>query len=197
MNVFYIFAVNVTFMNPSTTAIIVAVIALAGALAGAFFNIYNTIKAENLKRNNTEQIFIHQLQFQREFEAYTALWGFIRKLDFNIILKRTIIKLEKEIDSNKKFEFDKKQYDSASKELQQFSQMVEDNKPFYAANIYPVLSEMCGLLLSESAEYLNYSENPSTNEKAYLEDHVNISSKFNELKDDLCEKIRGRILLKE
>ncbi len=141
-------------------------------------------QANRIKSN--QSIFIHKIQFEKEFEIYNELWkNLIELRNYTSLLRPQLDFINlKESDEEKKNRLEK--FNLAFKRC---INTFENNKPFYPKDVYDEIEKTIQLARKEVIEY-NRGEKCT---KEYWENtEKNIAEIVNST-DIVCDKIRERI----
>ena len=176
------------------------IISLVGIVGGWIWGSAKGREIENLKHKNQQEAFVHQLQFEKEFEIYYEIWT---KLT---VLKTISIMLRNEgerapRDEDKYIEHKKKLLEEMTLSGLTFVDSFEKNKPFYTSVIYSKLREVNDLMGKEGLQLrfriqrMKGGYLPPKWDEKYWEDAKENFDKIETKCDELCEAIRDRIII--
>jgi len=158
-----------------------------GALAGLIMS-YIRIRMYEKEREKTErQLFVHRLQFEKEFEIYTDLWKSCVELTVATLDLRPIFELgSKETDVEKL----KRKLETISVAFNSFQDIVFKHKPFYAQDIFAEAEALSTTAHKEWIEFQAQDRHSVDYWKSGIENLKIISTHA----DAICAAIRRRIL---
>ena len=118
--------------------------------AVALFGYYKLKSIESLKRENQKQLFIHQRQFEKEFDAYSQIWNKIVEIRESIENLRPI---SDRIPEGKSFEeLNKERHQLTTKQSNELIDLTWKNKPFYSPEVFLQLQNINKLIRTELRE---------------------------------------------
>jgi hypothetical protein len=168
---------------------IISGISIIGTIILGFYGFQFNRKLENLKGKVSRENYIHQLQFEKEFDIYKQLWESLTDL------KNYTAQLRPQMDHGDK----DKSHDELVKDRlihiaelrNNHIEMFEKNKPFYSEQVYKKLLDFNKIIKDEtfSAKY----DDSTTRE--YWEIAKDNVEKMYSVSDEICNIIRKRITL--
>lgn len=133
-----------------------------------------------------KKLFIHTVQFKKEFEIYEELWAKLVELRISTQSLRPILDA---YDRNESEEDRKKRrINDFIEKFNDFSIVVEKNRPFYPEDTYKIIKEIAQVARREQIEYRFMKGEIGDYEKA--ESNIKI---ILDKSDEVCESIRRRI----
>lgn len=137
------------------------------------------------------QGFVHQKQFEKEFEVYTVLWKALVKL------KARTTELRPELDyvnpDENEEERKKKRLGGFREAYNDLRGIVHDNRPFYSQAVNDLAIALVKIAFKEALQY--QSKVPDGMD--YWEAAAAHIDRIEELIEEICSAVRGRIQLKE
>ena len=142
----------------------------------AIITIYQNYIIQNLKHKQSKAIFVHQLQFEKEFEIYKELWVSLLKLQEYLSV----------------FEYDNLEYKERiiQKHLELFENcwdIYNKNKPFYPEEVF---IEVDKLLMYNNLLKQNFEQGLYGSYGNEIVDNITNSEKAME---KVCQAIRNRV----
>ena len=144
-------------------------------------------KNERIRRENSKQLFIHQLQFQTEFEIYKELWSAI--VDAGRSLQRLRPIFDHRDPNKNEEEEDQERRDDARKHGQLAIDIMDKQKPFYDPDIYPDMDKLVDIISKE----LIFTRPHNKRNDNYYDEGVETMKNYKTLADSICEKIRRKL----
>jgi len=148
---------------------------------------------QDLRTRESKELFVHQLQFEKEFEIYKELWVTVLELD------KAINPLIDDISfSNISKE---EAHSEIRKAFKKLNEMLFINRPFYSPEIFEdayKITELCRIICKCDRRYERIKNRPITDEveKMFHENMDKSSSAEEEIKktvNTICNTIRQRI----
>jgi len=148
---------------------------------------------QDLRTKNSKELFVHQLQFKKEFEIYKELWVSVLELD------KAIIPLANDISfSNISNE---EAHSNIRKAFKMLNEIIFINRPFYAPEIFEEaykITELCQTICKcdQRHERLKNLEITEKTEKIFHENVDKLASAVDEAKmavNTICNLIRQKI----
>jgi hypothetical protein len=174
-----------------------AIYEVIGAGVVVLFNLYLFIRQRMIISNLKKSEYIHQLQFQREFELYKEIW------DILIDIKRIVFRLGspgENIEEGKTFQQMKEEViELAGNEGQKLIDITYKNEPFFHPDVFKSLDEITKIFqLSRIRAKYFYEDKkrnyiPADYEAKFWSDAVEALTKYELLMDGVCKEIRERI----
>ena len=144
---------------------------------------------ENLRGQTEKELFVHRLQFEKEFEAYVKLW---EKADN---LRGATISLDLGLASNGS---DQPQEDSKqqlrhdhSQAMKEFGDIIQTNRPFYSVEVHDAAWALMRLCFQPTLASVN-----NLTDQEQRDVHRSVAEKITPCLDILCDRIRERIVLR-
>jgi hypothetical protein len=153
----------------------------------AFWNLFQQLKIETLRKEIEKQLLVHRLQFEKEFNIYNELWAKLVDLRAVITLLRPKVGTNepgKNYDETVQIRLDK-----AIKIGNEVIEMVEKNKPFYAKAIYFELLKIIKII---RAEVIEVTHGDRRQQDYWVGGEKNIGELLPQI-EVVCEAIRERI----
>lgn len=168
---------------------IISIISILATIGLAIYAVNTNTQLEILRGQVSRQNFIHQLQFEKEFEIYKELWSLISDLGNYTAQLRPTMDYAVEGKSYEAIINDRVQKISESRN--EFVKMFQKNKPFYSDAIYYKLLEFNSIIRKE---VFSAKHDDSLKRKYWEEAEENVK-KIQEITDEICLLIRERITL--
>lgn len=163
------------------------------AIGLAVWNLVMQRNIQELKKSHDRQLFVHQLQFEKEFGIYSELWGKLVDLRKNAYKLRPIADATP-VDETYE-ETIKKRIEETEKTANDFINLTEKNKPFYEEKVYEKLQEIVLLIEDELFDvWTHYLEKPRP--KDYFKKGEENFKKLLEKIENVNVEIRARIYFK-
>lgn len=130
--------------------------------------------------------FVHQKQFEKEFEAYTKLW-------VEVVQVRTFSRLRPTLDyvDSTKEDVRKTRLEGLQEALLKCGSVVEVYRPFYHEGVYSLASELTKTAWTEGRDYQHGRDDNRYTD--YYKKGDEAIAKIDGLTDRVCEEIRRRI----
>lgn len=145
---------------------------------------------QKLLKESEAAIYVHKLQFEKEFEIYLELWEKIMSVMTSTVELRPF--LEKYDPDETESETKQRRLKALSTALQELQQTVNNHKPFYAPDVYESAHELLHISNKEAHHY----QVQSPNSDKYFDDAMKNTKEMDQILDDICESIRKRIFAK-
>jgi len=148
---------------------------------------------QDLRTRESKELFVHQLQFEKEFEIYKELWVTVLELD------KAINPL---IDGISFSNISKEEaHSEIRKAFKKLNEMVFINRPFYSPEIFEEaykITELCQTVCKCDRRYERLKNRPITNEiENMFDENMDKSSSAKEeitkALNTICNTIRQRI----
>jgi hypothetical protein len=157
------------------------------ALALSVWNYLQLRRIETLKNSLQQKLTVHKLQFEKEFEVYKEIWSQLYLLGDILQLLRPQADLS---EPGKSYdETINSRLQKAVMEGNKLIDLTEANRPFYAAEIYRLLTEMNRLVKVEIIE-VKFRGNPKA---TYWEEGAATIKNYLAKADAISDAIRSRI----
>ena len=134
----------------------------------------------DMRTRGEKELFVHRLQFEKEFEVYLGLWKELLHAGRAASEFR-----ELKSDSGKSRE---QQLEELRLAMNRFNDRVYDYRPFYAPRIYDLTAD----LLKKLRTVHSYSRDPRRADRR-TEDTEKLLDEINEAVPQICDAIRERI----
>jgi hypothetical protein len=146
---------------------------------------------EKLKANLEKENFIHQLQFQKEFEIYLELWEKINQLYIAALSLRPVV--DKYDPGESENDRKKRRLEAVSQAHQELVAEANKFKPFYVPSVYEATMDLIRLSYQEVIGYQYSSPLQADGFQKYWDDAQKNAEKIIKQGEMLCEIIRKRI----
>ncbi len=145
------------------------------------------IALEKVRAFSEKDLFIHRLQFEKEFSIYVELWGKLIELKRATSFLRPIIDyvIEGETEEERK----KRRLEEFGKAFTDVNGVFQKSRPFYSEEVYKSVNEIIQIANSEGAQY-KFSDSIRFDDYEKAEKHVTL---INERIENVCNSIRERI----
>lgn len=163
--------------NPT---IIVGALTFVGVVISLFWNFINAKKLNDLTAITTKNVFIHKLQFEKEFEIYQKIWDKLISIKFDIHSFKVRV-YQNEIPKEEIEEL----WNDVISDFKEFELIHFANEPFYSKKVTDSLNAI-GDRFSKLNNYVLNTPFEDNNMKTHLD-------KFELLVSDVCNEIRNRI----
>jgi len=144
-----------------------------------------------INRNIGKKLFIHELQFQKEFEAYERLWELLIEFRNKVGSQRPMMGGPLATDEEAMRKLTKEAWGSYNKVITEYWKM----KPFYSTKVFETINEVLKIGAKETIQYESmvlYGRERDDYSKA----QVHLEEIANHL-DKIVEAIRERIQFPE
>ncbi len=180
----------------------VVVVALAGFLGKMFFErekkemqasleiIKGDIQSNNkeIQASLDKGLHVHKVQFENEYSIYQQAWNCLVEMRQNTLRLRPMLdRYDPNEDKNERIQ---KRLGNFGRAAEAYRDVIEKNKPFYAAEVYRCLFDVLDKCHTESIEY-EQGDEPDPRE--YWEGQRKNHSEINKAIEQACESIRNRI----
>ena len=148
---------------------------------------------QDLRTENSKELYVHRLQFEKEFEIYKELWGAMLELD------KAIRPLTNDVSFSS---INKKEtYSEIRKAFKKLNEIIFINRPFYSSEIFEEtyrITELCQKICKCDRRYERIKKCSITEESNARFDEINeeLDSTVAEIGktiNNICDKIRQRI----
>lgn len=173
-------------MNIGLTEVL-AFITVFVTICLAIWNYYQQKEIQKLKTKSEKEVFIHQLQFEKEFDIYKDLWkGLVELRTATHSLRPEIENVDPNVSPD---EWKSKKLEKLINSYNEAGELFEYNKPFYSDKIYQKAGELMKISRHEKFEL----EHGDTRRSGYWKEAKQNIDKIYSITDELCELIRERI----
>ncbi len=144
------------------------------------------LKIESDKLENTKVIFVHTIQFEKEFDVYKSLWPELLKLrNATHQLRPTVEFLDPKESEQEVHERKGKEFNNAYKDC---GKIFENNKPFYPQEIFVEIEAILKIARKEAVEWQHQPKEL----EYYKNGEKNIDLILSKI-EKVCLEIRDRI----
>lgn len=143
---------------------------------------------QRLKTASEKELFVHRLQFEKEFDIYFKLWGKLHDLRNAAQVLRPTVGFITNTD-----EYEEERKKTLLKDLatayEEVRKIVYDYRPFYAPDIYEAADKILCTAWKEGRQFARQSPDM----EAYWENAEKNVAEIDKLCEEICGAIRKRI----
>jgi len=140
---------------------------------------------EELRKKSEMDIFVHSIQFEKEFNIYENLWKEITKLTYIVNSLRPFWDTQ----DISKMEIKNERINKLFDELREIGTMFEINRPFYAPEIHKSIRKLLDVCKREGTQFYSFDLN-SDNYWDYRDKNLN---EIDACLSEICDTIRARV----
>lgn len=146
-------------------------------------NIKNTLQGQREKG-----LYIHRVQFEKEFEIYQEIWqSLVPAYEDVIALRPMLDRIDPQQSEEERIST---RLDAFAKSFEPFRKIVHKHKPFYAPDVFSTLQKLITLFYHEALEY---KQKDIKKPVEYWTSQKEYRDKIEKAIDECCEAIRIRI----
>jgi hypothetical protein len=161
---------------------------IAGTVILGIFGYKFNEKLEKLKGKVSQENYIHQLQFEKEFDIYKQLWESLADIKNYIALLRP--EMDYAVEGKSHDEVVKDRLKHIAELKNKHIEMFEKNKPFYSELVYKKLLEFNKIIREE----IFSAQHDDSLSREYWETAKGNIGKMYAVSDEICDRIRDRII---
>jgi hypothetical protein len=157
----------------------------------ALWYLFTKYYVQKLLEKSELSIYVHKLQFEKEFEIYLDLWEKIMSVMTATVALRPFWD-RYDLDEPER-ERKQRRVETLGKAMDELKYTVNSHKPFYAPDVFESAHEFIHISFIEADDY----QLSSPNHRQYFDRAIKHKDDMEVLLDDICESIRNRIFAKQ